>query len=105
MKTRLIQWVDSTDVAPDETFSPRRVAKLFVAIMATKLIGAVPLLLLYVALLSYQRHEAAEARRQAIEESARRTQQAIANGEDVGEATLLLYGVDPAEYQRLRGDQ
>jgi hypothetical protein len=104
MKTWLVNWVDNTKVAADEAFSLRRVLKLFVAIMGMKLIGAVPFLLLYLAILLYQRHEASDARRRAIEENARGTQQAIANGEDVGEATLLLYGVDPDEYQRLRGN-
>jgi hypothetical protein len=105
MRQWLVDWVDRDRDAAEDRFRPTRAMRLFVAILASKFSSAVPLLLLILGVSLYQQYGAKEDLRRKLEQSSRRTQQAIANEEDVGEATLLLYGIDPDEYERRRSSK
>ncbi len=89
---RLYEWVDANPPSPNRRFSMRRVAKLFVAIVASSILGALPLAVWNVCVQSSKHERNEREQQEQLRRQMSDLEEAAKRGE-TGEATRRLFGI------------
>ncbi len=95
MSGRLYDWVDADPQPSEQGFSPRRVSKLFIAIIFSSIIGGLPILMLQVSLLWIENAKKEAERQEQLQKAASEMAKAVREG-TAGEATRRLFGIEDA---------
>jgi hypothetical protein len=96
IEDRLYEWVDANPPPPDRSFSGGRAAKLFLTLLITALLGALPYAFLDGGLSWWKRASEEERRQEELRNSLIEVERAAREGK-TGEATRRLFGIQEPE--------
>jgi hypothetical protein len=92
IEDKLYEWVDGNPPSPDRRFSGHRAAKLLVAIVATSVLGGLPLALWEVGLRTAERGREEQQNQEQLRRQTIELEKAVRQGK-AGEATRRLFGI------------
>lgn len=90
---RLFEWVDANPPSPARRFSGRRTAKLLIAVLASSILGSIPLALWEYSLGTAEHEREEQQKQEQQRQRMIELEKAVQQGE-AGEATRHLFGIE-----------
>lgn len=102
--TNLYSWVDADASEAPKKFSVRRTFRLFLAVMGSALVAAIPLTILRFTIWTVDESRKEERRQEQLQSEINEVRKAVREGK-AGEASNRLFAEDYDEYLRQKAEQ